>query len=178
MDEVTGIASAIDAATGQPSLPDHHDLRRLLRYWSDRRHGSFPRRQDIDPVDMVFMLNRIALTEVHEVDPRDPPAASARASSGGRYFRFRIVGSWWRDVVGRELTGHWADQMPDPRMTDITVGFYESMIALRRPLYTSRDAWIDEKRLNYQILIMPLSEDGTRISTIMTGIGPNNTLLI
>ena len=177
MDDVTRTASATDAATGQAGLPQHYDLRRLLGYWSHCRRGrSFPSRTDIDPLDFAFMLNRVALTEVYEADPRDPPPSYARPSAGGRYFRLRIVGSWWRDVVGREMTGSWADDLPDPRMTDITVGFYERMIALRQPLYATRDAWIEEKRLNYQILILPLSADGVRISMIMTGIGPNNPL--
>jgi hypothetical protein len=177
MDDVTRTASAIDATTGQTGLPEHYDLRRLHGYWSRcRRDRLFPSRADIDPVDFAFMLNRVALTEVYETDPRDPVPSYARASAGGRYFRFRVVGSWWRDVVGREMTGSWADDMPDPRMTDITVGFYERMIALRQPLYTSRDAWIEEKRLNYQILILPLSDDGERISMIMTAIGPNNPI--
>lgn len=177
MEDGTRTASAIDAATGQPGLPEHYDLRRLHGYWSHCRQGRlFPSRADIDPLDFAFMLNRIALTEVYETDPRDPAPSHARASDGGRYFRFRIVGSWWRDVVGRELTGVWADDMPDTRMTDLTVGFYERMIALRLPLYATRDAWIEQKRLNYQILILPLSADGTRISMIMTGIGPHSPI--
>jgi hypothetical protein len=36
-----------------------------------------------------------------------------------------------------------------------------------------RDAWVDDKKLGYEILLLPLSEDGTRISMIVTGIGPS-----
>lgn len=180
MDDLSRTARAIDAATGLPRLPDHGDLQRLLAYWADRCGSrQFPRRADIDPVDLAFMLNRIGLTEVYESDPRSDQERLASEkpaipSSGGRFYRFRLVGSWWRDITGYELTGAWSDQLPNPRMTDITVSFYEMMIAGRRPHFTSRDAWIEERRLNYQILILPLSEDGHRISMIMTGIGPRD----
>jgi len=175
MDDGSRQVPAIDAATGQARAPDHHDLRRLLAYWAHCRRGRpFPRRCDIDAVDLVFMLNRIALTEVHDDDPRDPPAMLSRPSAGGRYYRFRIVGGWWRDIVGREMTGGWADELPSSRMTDLTLDFYEKMIALRQPLFADRNAWIEERRLNYQIMILPLSEDGERISMIVTGIGPRS----
>ncbi len=163
-------AIAIDAATGLPGVPVHRDLQRLVAYWDDSRQGNpFPRRQDIDPVDLSFMLNRIALTEVH---PGSQADAAALAKTPPHRYRFRVVGSWWRDITRLEMTGRWASQLPDQRMIDITVDFYEAMIAIRRPLFANRNVWIDDKRLNYQILIMPLSEDGERISMIVTGIGP------
>ena len=56
----------------------------------------------------------------------------------------------------------------------LTLDFYEKMIALRQPLFADRNAWIEERRLNYQIMILPLSEDGERISMIVTGIGPRS----
>lgn len=165
-------ADAINAANGMKGVPDHLDLKRLLQYWSERRAAQrFPRRQDIDPVDFSYMLSRIALAEVHEAAVL--PAAPDDPGTKRRY-RFRVVGSWWRDITGLEMTGRWVEDLPDQRMIDITVNFYEKMIAQRQPLFASRDAWIDEKRLNYQIMVLPLSEDGQRISMIMTGIGPKD----
>lgn len=168
------VLAAINAATGQPGMPDHPDLQRLLAYWCRQRGDrAFPRRQDIDPLDLAFMLNRIALTEIHDHDPRHH-AVGARPASVAPFYRFRIVGTWWRDLAGIELTGLWSDGLPSQGMTDITVSFYRTMTALRRPLFDRRNAWIDGKRYNYQIMIMPLSEDGQRISMIMTGIGPHD----
>ena len=116
-----------------------------------------PRRADVDPVDFGFMLARIALTEVHE-DPR-------------RY-RLRVVGSWWSQLSGVELTGTWIDDWPQANLRKLTVDTYESVIASRAPLCARRDTWVDEKRLSYEILLLPLSEDDARISMIVTGIGP------
>jgi len=145
--------------TARPEYePRHPDLKRLLDYWLGKRDGRvFPRRADIDPLDLGFMLERIALTEVHE-DPR-------------RY-RLRIAGSWWAQVAGFELTGTWLDEWPQANLGKLSADTYEALIAARRPLCAVRDAWVDQKKLGYEILLLPLSEDGERISMIMTGIGP------
>jgi hypothetical protein len=140
-------------------LPHHPDLQRLLAYWrgqcGDRR---FPRRSDIDPVDFSFMLDRIALTEIHE---------------NPRRYRLRVVGSWWHRTVGMELTGTWIEDLPGVNQRRISIEAYERMIAARRPTVTVRDAWVDEQRLGYEIMHLPLSEDGERISMIVTAIGPS-----
>jgi hypothetical protein len=138
--------------------PRHPDLLRLLDYWHGKRGArAFPRRADVDPLDLGFMLERIALTEVHE-EPR-------------RY-RLRIVGSWWKTVAGFETTGLWLEDWPHANQRKLTADTYETLIAARRPLRAVRDAWVDDKKLSYEILLLPLSEDDTRISMIVTGIGP------
>jgi hypothetical protein len=149
---------AIEHATGQEALPAHGDLRRLLEYWQSKcGERRFPRRADIDPLDFHFMLDRIALTEVHGDQPR-------------RY-RMRLVGTFWRDLSGVELSGTWMDDLPATNLRDLTIGFYEAMIAAGKPRFTLRDAIVDDKLLRYEIMLLPLSEDGDRISMILTGVG-------
>ena len=151
--------------TGQPdTAPTHPDLVRLLLYWQGRRGTrAFPRRADIDPLDLAFMLPRIALTEVHEAAVPESP----------RRYRLRVVGSWWATLAGFELTGMWLDDLPLANVRKLTVDTYDSVIAARRPLCATRNAWVDEKKLGYEILLLPLSEDDTRISMLVTGIGPS-----
>ena len=152
---------AIEHGTGQESLPAHPDLRRLLEYWQGKcGDRPFPRRADIDPLDFHFMLDRIALTEVHGDQPR-------------RY-RMRLVGTFWRDLSGVELSGIWMDDLPNTNLRDLTVGFYEAMIAAGKPRFTIRDAIVDNHLLRYEIMLLPLSEDGSRISMILTGVGRGN----
>lgn len=140
-------------------LPRHPDLLRLLDYWRHRCGGrAFPRRSDIDPVDFSFMLERITLTEIHE---------------NPRRYRLRVVGSWWHGITGVELTGTWIEDLPGANQRRISIEAYERMIAARGPTVTVRDAWVDERKLSYEIMHLPLSEDGERISMIMTAIGPS-----
>src|SRR3954470_6016598 len=156
---------AIKQADGSEALPKSADLRRLLAYWQERcGTRDFPRRADIDPVDFRFMLDRIALTEVHE-DPVDPAAA--------RRYRLRLVGSFWHRLAGFELTGKWMHEFPRANQRKLTEDFYAALIEGRRPRFAERDAIVDDQLLRYEILLLPLSEDGSRISMIMTGIGPD-----
>jgi len=71
------------------------------------------------------------------------------------------------------LTGTWVDDWPLANIGKLTIDTYEAVIASRAPLCAQRDAWVDEKRLSYEIMLLPLSEDDARISMIMTGIGPS-----
>jgi hypothetical protein len=148
--------------TGAPPAehePRHPDLRRLLEYWHGQRGArDFPTRADIDPLDLRFMLDRIALTEVHERPRR---------------YRLRLVGSWWARLAGFEMTGMWLDDLPPASLRKLTSDTYDALLIARRPLCTVRDSWVDDKRLSYEILLLPLAEDNTRISMIMTGIGPS-----
>jgi hypothetical protein len=150
---------AINHADGREALPKSADLKRLLTYWQERCGAhAFPRRADVDPLDLRFMLDRIALTEVHD-DPR-------------RY-RLRLVGSHWHRMLGFEATGLWMHDWPHANQRKLTEAFYDALVEGREPRFARRDIIVDDQLLHYEIMLLPLSEDGSRISMIMTGIGPD-----
>jgi hypothetical protein len=154
--------NAINHADGRDALPKNADLRRLLAYWVERSGARpFPRRVDIDPVDFRFMLDRVALTEVH-----DDPGQERR-------YRLRVVGSYWYRLLGFEATGIWMHEWPRANQRKLTEDFYAALIDGRRPRFAERDAIVDDQLLHYEIMLLPLSEDGSRISMIMTAIGPD-----
>jgi hypothetical protein len=148
---------AVNQSTGLAELPESADLRRLLAYWDAQRRGrAWPARGDIDPIDLRFMLDRIALTEVHDAPRR---------------YRLRLVGGFWYRIAGFEATGTWLEDYPHAAQRAMTVEFYEALIAGRVPRFVRRDSIVDDRVLSYEIMLLPLSEDGARISMIMTGIG-------
>lgn len=143
---------------GTPVLAQTPDLQRLIAYWHEQRAArDFPARKDIDPVDLSFMLDRIALVEVH--DRRE------------RRFRLRLVGSWWSRKYDFEPTGRWLEEWPNPAQMKLTLASYERLLALRRPLLLRRNDWVGDTMLSYEAALLPLSDDGDRISMIMAGIG-------
>lgn len=145
---------------GSPVSVQSPDLHKLLTYWHEKRAGrTFPTRADIDPIDIRFMLDRIALVEVHE--------------GAGRRYRLRVVGSWWTRKYGFEPTGIWLEDWPNPEQLKLVLASYEALMVQRRPLILTRDHWIDERMLSYEAVLLPLSEDGEQISMIVAGIGQN-----
>jgi hypothetical protein len=154
---------AINHADGSEAVPKSADLQRLLRYWYERRGSrEFPARADIDPIDFRFMLDRIALTEVHDSEGQEP-----------RRYRLRVVGSYWYRLLGFEATGMWMHEWPRANQRKLTEDFYAALIEGRRPRFAERDVIVDDQLLHYEIMLLPLSEDGSRISMIMTAIGPS-----
>jgi hypothetical protein len=159
---------AINEADGSEGLPRSADLQRLLAYWHERRGArEFPRRADVDPLDIRFMLDRIALTEVHD------PVDAGPVDPGSRRYRLRLVGSFWYRLVGFEMTGMWTHEFRHANQRKLTEDFYMSLLEGRRPRFVQRDVIVDDQLLHYEIMLLPLSEDGSRISMIMTGIGPD-----
>ncbi len=53
----------------------------------------------------------------------------------------------------------------------LTLASYEKLLALRQPLILRRNEWVDDAMLNYEAALLPLSDDGDRISMIMAGVG-------
>lgn len=144
--------------SGAPVPARTLDIRRLLAYWHDQRGARrFPSRNDIDPVDLRFMLDRIALVEVHD--------------QAGRRFRLRLVGSWWSQKYGFEPTGWWLEDWPNPEQQKLTLASYERLLMLRQPVILNRNEWIDGTLLSYEAALLPLSENDERISMIVAGIG-------
>jgi hypothetical protein len=142
---------------GAPVTARHPDIQRLLAYWCGKSgERNFPKRGDIDPIDLRFMLDRVALVEVHEGDTRR--------------FRIRVAGSWWRGQYGFEPTGLWLEDWPNPEQRQLVLATYRSLMDLRQPMIFMRNHWVDDRKLEYEAALLPMSEDGVRISMIMAGI--------
>ena len=61
---------------------------------------------------------------------------------------------------------------PHANQRQLTEDFYAALIDGRRPRFARRNAVVDDRPLCYEIMLLPLSDDGSRISMILTGIGP------
>ncbi|WP_374652854.1 PAS domain-containing protein [Dongia sp.] len=143
---------------GGAALAHSADLQRLLAYWHEiRGDRRFPQRANLDPIDLRFMLDRIALVAVHE--------------EGCRRYRLRVVGSWWAQKYGFEATGTWLEDWPNPVQLRATLASYEALMALRQPVILVRNELADGAVLNYEAALLPFSEDDERISAIVAGIG-------
>jgi hypothetical protein len=131
-------------------------LRRLLAYWETcRAERAMPRRADIDPVDFAYLLGNIALVEIQD-DPR--------------LYRWRLVGTWWREKFGIEATGMWIDEWPFEKQRAAVRTAYDRVVAARRPSVFARVLYLDGRRIASETLMLPMSENGTDVSMIVVAL--------
>lgn len=128
-------------------------LKRLYRYWTERRGGKrFPSRDDIDPLDFGYALGRVSLIDVME---------------NPRRFRYRLVSTSLTALLGYEMTGKFLDEIPETETRAYTLKLYAAAIENRAPLHVRDDVTLDGRRWTYEALLLPLSSDGETIALLM-----------
>lgn len=131
----------------------HPALRRLYDYWDSRRAGRrYPARADIDPVEFAFALGNVTLVEVL-YDPLR--------------FRFRLMGTLMAQRVGEDLTGRMVDELPNGAYRDQLLTAYHRTIETGEPNTTTYEQIIESKPRQFEVLRLPLAEDGTTINMFL-----------
>jgi hypothetical protein len=131
----------------------HPHLQRLLNYWNERRGGrAMPSRKDLDPLEMKFALGDITLVDV-EHDPLR--------------FRVRLEGT---NAVNRsrvDMTGRYVDELPMAEYRAQLLDSYSRIVQEKRPDWLLRSIVLDQRSYRYEVLWLPLSEDGETVSMIL-----------
>jgi hypothetical protein len=134
-------------------------LRRLYDYWAETCAGRpYPRRADLDPVAMGFILGNLILVDV------------LGAPGGERRFRIRLHGSNLAARHGYELTGKMLDTLPVGEQRDLARRSFGAVAASGAPLHAYRDCVLDGRQQRYETLILPLSSDGAGIDMLLVGL--------
>jgi hypothetical protein len=140
---------------------DHPTLRVLLRYWQSKsRDGRLPRLADLDPpteIPRITTNMSIILTE------GDPPR-----------FKYKRMGS---AIVAdrkqrrvRDATGHYLDEVDFHTPLDAVLRPLRDVVRLRQPYHEFRRYRAGEyANLWYEWLVLPMSEDGAAVTSMMTG---------
>lgn len=132
----------------QVAVDDLRDrkLADLLGYWRARRHGrALPLRRDLLPEEMGALLGRIALIEV------EPQRGD---------FRFRLVGTRLRAVLGADLTGQSLQRLAPPHLEALLRNYCRAAIAEQAPQCVQVTARRDRRSFTYLVLMLPLSSTG------------------
>lgn len=134
------------------SLPQ---LRELYDYWERKRAGRrWPKRSDVDPVEMRFALGNIDLVEI----TYDPIV-----------FLFRISGSNIDRDEGFNMQGKTLDEYPLPQHREAVRKTYMRVLEKGEADYEELER-LDEGRLvRYGRLILPLSDWGERVDAFLMG---------
>ncbi len=143
----------VESAEGLEGVTGDAALKRLYRYWTERRGAKrYPSRDDIDPLDFGYALGRVSLVDVLE---------------NPRRYRYRLVSTSMTAGLGYELTGRFLDEIPEPEARRYTRQLYDAAVEKRIPLHFRDDAMLDGRRWQSEALVLPLSSDQQAIDMLM-----------
>jgi hypothetical protein len=134
----------------------------LYTYWLGKAPaGKLPGRQHIDPVEFSpRLLPHVLLLDVERSDPAPR-------------FRFRVAGTAFVDLIGREVRGRCYDEIAAPERVEPVCGALRKIAETGSPVFLegpltvpSRDfVWV--KRLG-----LPLARDGENVDMILAAFHP------
>jgi hypothetical protein len=126
-----------------------------LEYWESKcGDRAMPRRKDIEPGDMRYLLPHIQITEL--VDD-------------GKRVRYRLIGTAIVDAYGADFTGKYFDEVITPGRLRIVEENYRAMCCERRPLFVYHHYRSTKcAELVCARLMMPLSEDDIVVNQCLT----------
>lgn len=134
-------------------------LQRLLQYWHQQRgNRMMPARADIDPLHIPWMLSNLSLLEVH------------RDKAGTLRYRFRLVGTRVAQRLRYDMTGKWLDELHEPQYRNHLNDSYIDVVTKRLPLVERLDMVIDNRLRDYEIVRLPLGNDGETVDMIILAV--------
>lgn len=149
-------AYKVDAIELDLATSDYPELSRALAYWQRKRQDRFaPARADIDPADLVESLSRITLSDVfYRGDALE--------------FRYRLAGTEICTTHWRDPTGENPRDMTPAAFGVLLQAHYEEAVHRRAPMMHLIMLTGPDKIRSYVRLLLPLSEDGARVTMLMT----------
>ena len=128
----------------------------LLRYWESRRQGDrLPARGDIDPLDLTPLLPHLLLLDVERTDD------SLR-------FRFRVAGTAFTTLMGRDVTGLRVDELGPPDRVMPVHDALADIVRTGRPCFLAgRPTPHSDRFARVKRLGVPLATDGRAIDMIL-----------
>jgi hypothetical protein len=128
----------------------------LLRYWDSRRRGDrLPARAEIEPLELRRLLPHLLLLDVERAGDR-------------LRFRFRVAGTAFTSLIGRDVTGLHVDELgPPDRVTPVQDGL-AAIVRTGRPCFlASRPTLHNDRFARVKRLGVPLATDGRAVDMIL-----------
>ncbi|MEZ5832705.1 MAG: PAS domain-containing protein [Dongiaceae bacterium] len=133
----------------------------LLAHWHRiRGDRSLPARADFDPLDVRFAIGYLSLIEVH----RDPLR-----------FYFRLDGTNQVDLFGIDCTHRYLDEAMPADHAAMAAASYAGVVEHGAPRYYLRKIAFHERLIDYEVVILPFSNDGEKVDLLITGIVPDQS---
>jgi len=133
---------------------DQPALQQLHAYWETRREGrSYPARDEIDPLDLRFILGSLILVDVETAPLR---------------YRYRLFGSDIARRQGFDMTGKYLEQHPWPELAAMARQTYDGVIASGQPALIRRHGLINDQYVDHISLVLPLGH--SQVEMLLAGV--------
>lgn len=151
---LTGAETASDEELALAVVGQYPRLDGLYRYWQGKLGGRrVPQRRELPPEEMREFLGYIVLVDV-------TPAP--------RRFRFRLIGTEIASAYGRDMTGHYVDDIATTAYREMLRDHYGRATDAAQPvLHRLTFAEWPGKVHELVRLILPLSDDGETVNMLM-----------
>ncbi len=138
-----------------PSLRfERRELGEFVDLWHAKRDGRpMPARVDFSPLDLKPLLGSVTLVDVEPAPLR---------------FRYRLVGTTITQIVKRDATGRYFDDIYAGRLLETAIAVYAWVVRERAPLRIfSRTGHVRNDIYTYDGVLLPLSADGERVNMVL-----------
>lgn len=129
-------------------------LPRVIALWHSRKMADrLPGRSDFDALDLMAFKGHLALIDV-EHDPER--------------FRFRLIGTAITEVLGRDATGMFLDELYSAATYGLAVEGYRYCVATRLPAKASGQmVHANKDFVPFESVDLPLASDGFTVDMIL-----------
>jgi len=151
------MTDTIDGTVSGDIPPDcHPKIRQRLDYWLSRHPAEqvLPGRQHVDPTGIASLLPQLFLVDVER---------------GPLRFKYRLVGTDYVQMMGRDLTGQYLDAV-HPGFSGPILQHYIDAVEHKRPGYRKGPVMYANAKKDYltvERLIVPLARNGADVDMIM-----------
>jgi hypothetical protein len=143
-----------------PSEASEAEFRELLSYWQAKlAPGRLPGRQHIDPTELQPRhLSQLLLLDVIESPPPKPR----------RRYRFRVAGTAFSAIAGRDVTGLHYDEIGEPERAMPVIRALDLVAERKAPVFLSGRLSIPSQDYVWvKRLGLPLAQDGAKVDMIL-----------
>lgn len=138
-------------------------LRRLVAHWDGLRPAQgLPRREDLRPEDLSFMLSQIILVDAVMGPGANPMPADCS-------FLFRMVGSRIEATGHRGLQGRWAHELTPLPYRRLVLRAYSEAVREAAPNFYRINLEIGGRWLRYERVTLPLAGEDVAVGGLLVG---------
>lgn len=152
--DVPATIDALNLTVNPEGVLDSGPLREIVDFWESlRQDGRLPSRTDFKPEDLRNWLSHILLVDI--VD-------------GGKRFRWRLLGTAITDVLQRDNTGKWFDEIYKGEQLAAFEENYALAFHHKKPFwFQGTFEYTNKEHISFRSVHLPLASNGVDVDMVL-----------